>query len=123
MGREQIIEGVKKHNKFIISSAPYVTCHQHPKMIAFKELRQQRPGWLPTPYEEYQVKRGSDLMAKLIRESRACVDSSPPSLAWHHRKLQNQNRHLKLNDPVYWSTKGHEIQWSVTEAEQAKAAF
>jgi len=122
-GREQILKGMDKHNKFIVSSAPYITCHQDPSVIEFKTLRGQRPNWMPTPYEAQLARSSSDTMHRLIKDARSCVDSSPPSLPWHHHKLCNLNRRLKLQDPEYWRTKGHEIQWSVTEAQEATTAF
>merc|ERR1712054_361718 len=77
-GREQIIKGMDKHNKFIVSSAPYITCHQDPCMIEFKTLRAQRPNWMPTPYEAQLAKSSSDTMHRLIKDAKSCVDSSPP---------------------------------------------
>jgi len=122
-GRQQIMKGVMMHNKLIVSSAPYVECHQDKKLIACKELRSQRPNWLPTPYEASMAAMQSDIMHQLIDKSRSCVDTTPPGLAWGYHKMQNHHRRKMLSDPEYWKTKGHEIQWSNTEKQEANTAF
>lgn len=123
MGRQHIMKGVAMHNKLIIETAPYIDSHQDRKLIAFKELRAQRPNWMPTPYEAQIGSIQQEIMDNLIKNSRSCIDSSPPALAWHHHTLQNVIRRVKLQDPMYWKTQGHKIQWSFAEQDKARSAF
>ena len=62
-------------------------------------------------------------MHQLIDKSRSCVDTTPPGLAWGYHKMQNHHRRKMLSDPEYWKTKGHEIQWSNTEKQEALSAL
>lgn len=123
VGRNQILKNLDRHNKFICDAAPYVNTHQSRQTIDHRELCRMRPSWLPTSYESFYAGQMRDVMERLIVKATACVDSSPPELAWHHRQLKNIHRKQKLADPVYWQTQGTEIQWSDQEAQKARAAF
>lgn len=92
MGRKQIEKSIEAHNRLIVGTAPYVSCHVHPKTIEYREQRAQRNAGMPTAYQLAEAQRQHDIMNNLIKKARSCVDTSPPSLAWHHHQFSNQIR-------------------------------
>jgi len=123
VGRGQIVRNLDRHNKFICDAAPYVHSHQSRAIVDHRELCRLRPSWLPTSYEIFFASQMADVMDRLVKTSKPCVDSRPPELAWHHRQLKNIHRKHKLSDPVYWATQGTKIEWSDQDAQNARSAF